>query len=243
MPPCKTLHTSHTVFRSHGDHKKHGEKTRQRSLKNLCALSVPPCLRAKLFIPSHAVFRSHGSSQRIRRDEAGKSSEKPPGTLCLRAKLFTHPIPFSDLTKLTKDTERSRQSLEKPPCPPCLRAKLYPTPFSALTEFTRTRRKISQRSKKPPCPPCLRAKLLYIPSHFQISQSSQRTQRGANKALKTLRALCASVRNSLYIPYRFGSHGDHRGHGGGRKSVEKPLFETLPLTESTKAKERGQAKI
>ncbi len=29
---------------------------------------------------------------------------------------------------------------------------------------------------------------------------------------------------------------------GGRKSVEKPLFETMPLTESTKAKKRGAGK-
>ncbi len=29
---------------------------------------------------------------------------------------------------------------------------------------------------------------------------------------------------------------------GGRKSVEKPLFETMPLTEITKAKERGAGK-
>ena len=29
VPPCETLCTSHAVFRSHGDHKGQGEKTRQ----------------------------------------------------------------------------------------------------------------------------------------------------------------------------------------------------------------------
>ena len=73
--------------------------------------------------------------------------------------------------------------------------------------------------EKPLCTPCLRAKLFIYPIPFWISRSSQRTQRGANKALKTLRALCASVRNSLYLPCRFGSHGDHRGHRGGQAKI------------------------
>ena len=57
-------------------------------------------------------------------------------------------------------------------------------------------------------------------SKLCLSRSPQRPRRGGRQRFKNL---CASVRNSLYIPCRFGSHGDHRGHGGGRKSVEKPL--------------------
>ncbi len=68
-------------------------------------------------------------------------------------------------------------------------------------------------------------------------------ERGASQALKNLRALRASVRNFLYLPCRFRSHGDHKGHGeGSRKSVKKPLREILPLMEIPKDTKRGSVK-
>ena len=44
VPPSETLYTTHAVFRSHGDHKGHGERSSQSFKKPLCTL----CLRAKL---------------------------------------------------------------------------------------------------------------------------------------------------------------------------------------------------
>ncbi len=220
-----------------------------------------------------------------------------------------------DLTEITEDTEGGRKSVEKP---------LFAT--MPLTESSKDTEREADKSLKNLCVLCASVRnTLYLPCRFQISRRSQRTQRGSRKSvekplfetmpltestkakergqakIKNLSALCASVRNSLYLPCRFGSHGDHRGHGGGaekalknlcsklclsrspqrprrggrqsfkkplclcakhfvppmpfwisrrskghgeggRKSVEKPLFETMPLTESSKAKERGVAK-
>ncbi len=60
---------------------------------------------------------------------------------------------------------------------------------------------------------------------------------------KNLCALCASVRNFLYLPRRFQiSRRSQRTRRGSSQSFEKPLFETMPLTESTKDKERGAGK-
>ena len=80
-------------------------------------------------------------------------------------------------------------------------------------------------------------------SKLGLSRSPQRPRRGGMQRYKNLCALCASVRNFLYIPYHFQiSRRSQRTRRGGRKSVEKPLFETMPLTESTKDKERGAGK-
>ena len=43
---CETFYTTHAVFRSHGDYKRHGERDRQSFEKPLCTL----CLRAELFV-------------------------------------------------------------------------------------------------------------------------------------------------------------------------------------------------
>ena len=152
VPPCETLHTSHVVFRSRGDHKGHGEGAGQ-ALKTLCAL----CASVRNFLSLPRRFGSHGDHR-----GHGGGAEKALKNLC---------------------------------------------------------------------------------SKLCLSRSPQRPRRGRQR-FKNLCALCASVRNFLYFPRRFGSHGDHRGHGGGgRKSVEKPLREILPLPEFAKIKERGQAKI
>ncbi len=88
-----------------------------------------------------------------------------PCTLCLRVKLFTHPIPFSDLTEFIKDTERGAdKSLKKPLCPLCLRAKLYPIPFWISRRSQRTRRGAEKALKN-------------LCSKLCLSRSPQRTRR------------------------------------------------------------------
>ncbi len=150
----------------------------------------------------------------------------------------------SPLTKLTKDTERSKQSLENhPSVPPC--ETLHKSPLTKLTKdterskqsletpsvpsvrnpytfpltkLTKNTERSKQSLKSPPCPPCLRAKPFINP----LSQSTQRTQRDPNKASKTLRA---SVRNPSYIP----SHKARKGH---REKQTKPRNPSVPPCET-----------
>ncbi len=69
-------------------------------------------------------------------------------------------------------------------------------------------------------------------SKLCLSRCPQRPRRkgGVGKDIKNLCALCASVRNFLYLPRRFRSHGDHRGHGGGAEKALKNLCSKLCLS-------------
>ncbi len=167
MPPCETPCPSHAVFRSHGDHKEHGE----------------------------------GSSQ---------SFKKPLCTLCLRAKLPVPPMPFSDFTEITKDTERIKWKTSvssETLCtsvPPCETHCPSHGVFRSHGDHRGHGGGSSQSVEKPLCTPCLRAKLPVPPMPFSdLTEITKNTERGAVKASKNLCALCASVRNSLYLLCRF----------------------------------------
>ncbi len=234
MPPCETL--SHTVLDltevtedTEGGRKrvekslfetmplteitKDTERGADKSLKNLCAL----CASVRNSYPIPFLDLTE-----ITEDMEGgrKSVEKS---------LFeTMP-----LTEITKNAEReANKSLKKPLCPLCLCAKLLSHTVLDLTEVTKDTERGADKSLKNLCGLCASVRNS-IPYHFQISRRSQRTRRGIRQRQKT------SVHSVPPCETLYTSHAVlalteiTEDTEGGRKSVEKPLFETMPLTEST----------
>ncbi len=122
--------------------------------------------------------------------------------------------------------ERRRQIVEKPLWTLCLHAKLYPIPFWISRRSQRTRRGAEKALKK-------------LCSKLCLSRSPHRPRRGGRQRFKNLRALCASVRNFYTSHPVFGSHGDHRGHGGGAEKALKNLCSKLCLSRSPHRPRRG----
>ncbi len=128
--------------------------------------------------------------------------------------------------------------------------------FCLSRSSQRTRRGTGQSLKTSvhSVPPC---ETLYT-SHavLDLTENTEDTERGANKSLKNLCVLRASVRNSSYTPCRFSSHGDHKGYGErSRQILEKTSVYSVPpceilytphavlnLTEFTEDMKRGAVK-
>ena len=114
--------------------------------------------------------------------------------------------------------------IKKPSVPPCETFYTFHTVLD-LTEFTKNTEGESRKSvKKPLC------------EILPLTEITKDTKRGSVKALKNLCALRTSVRNFLYLPCRFRSHGDHKETGninrrGCRVTQRETSMELNTITE------------
>ncbi len=176
-------------FRSHGVHKEHGEGSR-KALKT-SVTSVPLC---ETHCPSHAVL----DLTEITEDtEGGEGNE----VLCASVRNSASPGVHKE------HGEGSRKALKTS----VTSVPLCEThcPSHAVLDLT----EITEDTEGGEGNEVLCASVRNSASPGVHKNHEE----GADRALKNLCDLCASVRNSLSLPCRFRSHGDHRGHRGGRR--------------------------
>ncbi len=143
-------------------------------------------------------------------------------------------MPFSALTEITKDKEREAGKDIKTSVPSVSPCETFYTSHAVFRSHGDHRGHGGGSRKSVEKPQC---------ETLPLTESTKAKERGVGKDIKTSVPSVPPCETFYTSHAVFRSHGDHRGHGeGGRKSVEKPQCETLPLTEFTRAKERGVGK-